>query len=169
MTLIDDAAAVNGAEPRPAAAPAAGVRCSNADREQIAGLMHAAAGDGRLTMDEAEERLGQVYAARYHHELEALTADLALPSPSPVGWALVFATVRRQVLDDLAALLGRAPATRARRIGTAGAALALLLVVAGMAYLVLHGIMASGHEFGGHGFGGNEFGEREFGPGFDGH
>jgi hypothetical protein len=85
--------------------------------------------------------------------LGALTADLAAPSPRPVGWAVVFATARRQILDDLAVLLGRAPGSRARRVGTLVVVLAVLLFLASAAFLMLHGIVAGGHGFGGHGFG----------------
>jgi Domain of unknown function (DUF1707) len=151
MTATDHVAATTDPEPRVVPVPSGAVRCSNADRERISGLLHEAAGDGRLTMEETEERLGQTYAARYHHELDTLTADLA--APSPVGWALVFATARRQILGDLAVLLGRAPGTRARRIGTLLVALAVLLFLAAAAFLMMHGIIADGHEFGGHEFG----------------
>lgn len=60
--------------------PATGIRASDAEREQIAKLLQAAAGEGRLTPEEAGERLAQASAARYRHDLTALIADLpALP------------------------------------------------------------------------------------------
>jgi hypothetical protein len=52
------------------------LRASDADREQAAERLRHAAGDGRLTMDELEERLNTVYESRTHGELERLTADI---------------------------------------------------------------------------------------------
>ncbi len=52
------------------------LRASDAERERTAEVLHEAAGEGRLTLDELEERLAAAYAARYRHELPALTADL---------------------------------------------------------------------------------------------
>jgi hypothetical protein len=51
-------------------------RASDADREKVAGLLREAAGDGRLTMDELDERLDAVYAAKTYAELEPITHDL---------------------------------------------------------------------------------------------
>jgi hypothetical protein len=57
---------------RAAAAPTPGApRCSDAERERTCAVLHAAAGDGRLTLDEVEVRLAGVYAARHRHELDA--------------------------------------------------------------------------------------------------
>jgi hypothetical protein len=52
------------------------VRASDAEREQYAQILRTAMGEGRLTLEEGEERLGQVYAAKYRDELSPLTADL---------------------------------------------------------------------------------------------
>lgn len=62
------------ARPAPAHAPA--VRASDSDREHVARILRAAAGEGLLTLDEADERLVVVYAARFRDELEPVTADL---------------------------------------------------------------------------------------------
>jgi hypothetical protein len=60
--------------------PATGIRASDAEREQIAKLLQTAAGEGRLTPEEAGDRLAQASAARYRDELSALITDLpALP------------------------------------------------------------------------------------------
>ena len=60
------------------------LRASDADRERVAEILHRAAGEGRLALDELEERLGVVYAARTYAELEPVTRDLpAHPVPSP--------------------------------------------------------------------------------------
>ena len=63
-------------EPRDHMPPATAVRASDSEREQAARLVSEAAGEGRLTLAEAEERLDRVYATRYRHELAAFVADL---------------------------------------------------------------------------------------------
>jgi hypothetical protein len=55
------------------------VRASDAERERIAKLLEAAAADGRLTPDEAGERLAAASAATYREELARLVADLPVP------------------------------------------------------------------------------------------
>jgi Domain of unknown function (DUF1707)/Cell wall-active antibiotics response 4TMS YvqF len=52
------------------------LRASDADRERTAEILREAAGDGRLTMDELDERLDAVYAAKTYAELEPITHDL---------------------------------------------------------------------------------------------
>jgi hypothetical protein len=52
------------------------LRASDADRERVAEKLREAAGDGRLTMDELDERLDAVYAAKTYAELAPITHDL---------------------------------------------------------------------------------------------
>ncbi len=52
------------------------MRASDAEREQIATILRAAMTEGRLTLEEGEERLGAVYAAKFRDELAPFTADL---------------------------------------------------------------------------------------------
>jgi hypothetical protein len=52
------------------------MRASDADRERVANVLREAAGDGRLSMDELDERLDAVYAAKTYAELEPITHDL---------------------------------------------------------------------------------------------
>ena len=52
------------------------LRTSDTEREQVAAVLRAAMTEGRLTLEEGEERLGQVYAAKFRDELAPLTADL---------------------------------------------------------------------------------------------
>jgi DNA-binding transcriptional regulator YbjK len=54
----------------------ASIRASDAEREQVAHILRTAIGEGRLTLDEGEERLTEVYQAVYRDDLEKLTADL---------------------------------------------------------------------------------------------
>jgi hypothetical protein len=59
--------------------PLPALRASDADREHAAELLRHAAGEGRLTVEELEERLSSVYDARTRRELEALVADVVVP------------------------------------------------------------------------------------------
>jgi hypothetical protein len=52
------------------------LRASDADREKVAAVLREAAGEGRIGLDELDERLAAVYAARTYAELEPLTRDL---------------------------------------------------------------------------------------------
>ena len=52
------------------------MRTSDTEREQIAEILRAAMTEGRLTLEEGEERLASAYAAKYRDELGPLTADL---------------------------------------------------------------------------------------------
>jgi uncharacterized protein DUF1707 len=63
------------------------LRASDADRERVANVLRDAAGDGRLTMDELDERLDAVYAAKTYAELEPITHDLpdAGPAQAPAA------------------------------------------------------------------------------------
>jgi hypothetical protein len=59
------------------------LRASDADRERVADVLRQAAGDGRLDVDELDERLNAAYAARTHDALVPLTADLQAPDHRP--------------------------------------------------------------------------------------
>ena len=59
------------------------LRVSDAEREQAAEIVRAAVADGRLRLDELDERLTQVYAAVTYGDLEAVTADLPGPGVAP--------------------------------------------------------------------------------------
>lgn len=66
-------------EPRPRSE----LRASHEDREAVAEQLREAAGDGRLDLDELEERLERALTAKTYGELEPLTADLPAPAPPP--------------------------------------------------------------------------------------
>jgi hypothetical protein len=53
-----------------------GVRASDADRDRVVDVLCAAAGDGRLTADEFDERLEAALSSRTLGELAVLTTDL---------------------------------------------------------------------------------------------
>ncbi|MDT0347279.1 DUF1707 SHOCT-like domain-containing protein [Streptomyces litchfieldiae] len=66
--------------------PRAELRASHEDREAVAEVLREAAGEGRLDIDELEERLERALTAKTYGDLEPLTADLpvrpaALPGP----------------------------------------------------------------------------------------
>ncbi|MHA7959945.1 DUF1707 SHOCT-like domain-containing protein [Streptomyces sp. L500] len=74
------------------------MRASDAERERIAEVLREAVAEGRLTMEEFEERLDAAYKARTHAELTPLVRDLpvapdagrAAVAPVPAGgggWA----------------------------------------------------------------------------------
>jgi hypothetical protein len=78
----------------PPAVPDRGnLRASDADRDRVAGILREAAAEGRLTMEELDERLDAVYAAKTYAELEPITHDLPhpgtahvpAPPPAPAG------------------------------------------------------------------------------------
>jgi hypothetical protein len=52
------------------------LRTSRAEREQVVGVLKAAFVQGRLTKDEFDLRVSQVFASRTYAELGALTADI---------------------------------------------------------------------------------------------
>jgi hypothetical protein len=52
------------------------LRVSHEDRDQVAEQLRVAAGDGRLTADELDQRLETALTARTYGELEALLVDL---------------------------------------------------------------------------------------------
>ncbi len=80
-----------------------GVRASDAERERIAQLLQGAAAEGRLSPEEAGERLAAASAATYRQQLEQLIADLPVarePEPGerprrpPVGLWLLWRAAR---------------------------------------------------------------------------
>ncbi|MFG2261203.1 DUF1707 SHOCT-like domain-containing protein [Streptomyces mirabilis] len=60
------------------------LRASHADRDRVVDVLRIAAGDGRLTADELDERLEAALSARTLSELTTLTADLP-PVSATVG------------------------------------------------------------------------------------
>lgn len=54
------------------------MRASTADRERAVDVLKAAFAEGRLTADEYQERVGQVFSSRTYAELGVLTADLPI-------------------------------------------------------------------------------------------
>jgi hypothetical protein len=65
------------------------LRVSDNDRQKVAEVLREAAGEGRIDLDELEERLELAFGAKTYADLVPITADLHLPvhpqvAPSPV-------------------------------------------------------------------------------------
>ncbi|MCY0934744.1 DUF1707 SHOCT-like domain-containing protein [Streptomyces sp. H34-S4] len=72
----------------PAEGPLPALRASDADRERVVDRLRDAVAEGRLDMDEFEERLDAAYRSRTYAELEPLTRDLpALGATAPLAAA----------------------------------------------------------------------------------
>jgi uncharacterized protein DUF1707 len=61
------------------------IRASDAEREAVVSVLREAMSEGRLTLDEGEERIAAVYAATYRDELPAFTTDLPSAEPPPAS------------------------------------------------------------------------------------
>ncbi len=59
------------------------VLASDVERDETARLVSHAAGEGRLSLEESEQRIDAVLRARHRHELASLVADLPAISQSP--------------------------------------------------------------------------------------
>src|SRR5260370_11942983 len=57
-------------------APVDQLRASHEDRDRVIEILRVAAGDGRLTAEELDERVEVAFSARTYGELAALTSDL---------------------------------------------------------------------------------------------
>jgi hypothetical protein len=86
------------------------LRASHADREQVIEALKAAFVQGRLTKDEFDLRVGQVFASRTYAELAAVTADI----PAGLAAAKPPAPARAQ---------GRQPVLRPGRVALAATVL----------------------------------------------
>jgi hypothetical protein len=65
------------------------MRASDSDRDRVAEVLREAAAEGRLSLDELDERLDVLYKSKTYAELEPITADLPSagthPAPAPAG------------------------------------------------------------------------------------
>jgi hypothetical protein len=59
------------------------MRISDADRQRVADVLRDAAGEGRLDLDELEERLELTFQAKTYGELVPITLDLQATGPVP--------------------------------------------------------------------------------------
>lgn len=62
------------------------MRISDADRQRVADVLRDAAGEGRIDLDELEERLELTWGAKTYADLVPITSDLHLPThPQPAA------------------------------------------------------------------------------------
>ncbi|MGH3386866.1 MAG: DUF1707 SHOCT-like domain-containing protein [Nocardioidaceae bacterium] len=67
---------MSGPQKSPEEHPDLDLRVSHQDRDRVAEQLRDAAGDGRLDLDELEDRLERALTAKTYRDLEPLTADL---------------------------------------------------------------------------------------------
>ena len=98
------------------------LRASHADREQVIGTLKVAFVQGRLTEDELDARVEEVYASRTYAELAEVTVDIpaeltgAQPTRDPwratkVAWGVVYALILPGLMTLAALPGGPAPLT----------------------------------------------------------
>ena len=71
------------------------MRVSDADRAETVELLQQALVEGRLDLDETDERVTAAFAARYDSDLRELLADLPPRGPAPEGapaWSALWAS-----------------------------------------------------------------------------
>ncbi len=68
-----------------------GLRASDRDRDRTAEILREAAGEGRLGMDELDDRLNAVYAAKTYADLEPVIRDLPHSETAPTSASVVAA------------------------------------------------------------------------------
>ncbi len=84
------------------------MRISDTERDQVAEILREAAGEGRLDLDELDERLSAVYAAKTYADIQPIVADLpagasgfggpAATGPTPAGAGASLSNYRHQPL-----------------------------------------------------------------------
>lgn len=72
-------------EPHPGQPRRADLRVSDADRHAVADILRQAAGEGRLDIEELEERIEETYKAKTYADLEPITQDLPVAGRPPVA------------------------------------------------------------------------------------
>ncbi len=83
--MADPQSRTDGQSDLPATVAGVELRASHADRDQVVELLRVAAGDGRLSAEELDDRLERALTAKTYAELAALTADL----PATPGTAVM--------------------------------------------------------------------------------
>lgn len=102
------------------------LRASHSDRDHVVEVLRVAAGDGRLTADELDQRLEAALTARTHRELAALTADLpAAPGPASAVPAQPKDLVKIHCLGSNAERVGSWVVPREMEIDAVGGAVKL--------------------------------------------
>ncbi len=84
----------------PSVSPNPAIRVSDDEREQHVDVLRRHAAEGRLTVDELEERVERAYAARTREELAAVLGDLPLSSGSATQPPQPAAPTRRRLASS---------------------------------------------------------------------
>ncbi len=106
------------------------LRASHADREQVIGTLKTAFVQGRLTEDEFDARVGQVYTSRTYAELAEVTTDIPTglagtkPPRDPwratkLAWRAVYAIILPAIVTLIVLPGGPGSPTRGAVITTA--------------------------------------------------
>lgn len=96
------------------------MRIGDAERNEVVSQLRRHCGDGRLTLDEFSDRVGQVYAAQTRADLELVTMDLpGAAVPAPTG------APRRAVKRSAIAIMSGHRQTGRWRLGSEFTAFAL--------------------------------------------
>ena len=122
------------------------LRASHADREHVIGTLKAAFVQGRLTEDELDARLDQVYASRTYTELAEVTADIpdgltgARTPRDPwratkVAWGVVYALILPGLMTLVALPGGPGPLT-VREVATYSAVVYVIFWILGLLMVV---------------------------------
>ena len=86
-------------------APNPDIRASDADRDRVAASLREHCAEGRITMDELDERLESVYGAKTLGQLQEITSDLPEEDlyqlPVPASQAKSTASPAKPVPGDL--------------------------------------------------------------------
>jgi Domain of unknown function (DUF1707) len=128
--------------------PGGHLRASHDDRDRAVEMLRVAAGDGRLTLEELNERVGAALTARIHGELAALVSDLPAASASPAVKPKDLAHLRALLLVYLPGRPVRGTAARQPQpLGRlTGITAAVVGVIANLAlYFAVHTLLATSH------------------------
>jgi len=89
------------------------LRASDADREQVATVLSTAYAEGRLTLEEHDERVDQLMAAKTFDDLIPITRDLvvigtptAVATPQPSSRFTIDTTAQNSQSDNMIAIFG---------------------------------------------------------------
>jgi Domain of unknown function (DUF1707) len=130
--MSDPQSSKSGQNDLPATVAGQELRASHADRDQVVELLQVAAGDGRISAEELDDRLERALTARTYAELAALTTDLPATPGSvvvPPGAGAVNATpkdlIRIHVRGSSASREGRWVVPKEMDIKAVGGAVTL--------------------------------------------
>ncbi|HXP56748.1 MAG TPA: DUF1707 domain-containing protein [Streptosporangiaceae bacterium] len=115
------------------------IRVGDAEREAVAAQLREHYGDGRLTLDELNERLDQTFAAKTVSELGAVTTDLPRDSSAWAPGGGVSAGSKLSVGPQGDGPQGDAWNSAGGRMAAAAAPLVAMVAIAGLWILVMFG------------------------------